>query len=288
MIGLRVIDLNNVVVETDLPYPLYHRGKVRDNYDLGDRLLMVATDRISAFDVVLPNGIPYKGEVLNRLSCWWFDQTSHIMPNHVIEQVDGRSVIVKKVKKLPIEFVVRGYLYGSALDAYLKDGTCCGVKLPSGLQKASKLPYPIFTPTTKAEKGHDQPLTMEEVIKIIGLELAEYGRDKCIELYQFGEETSDPVGIIIADAKYEIGLLPDGTPVLIDELLTPDSSRLWPKNRYSPGADQPSYDKQPVRDWLTSTGWNKQPPAPSLPPEVVVGTSNRYQEVYEKLRGLEF
>jgi len=288
---MRAIDLKNVVIETNLQYPLYNnkRGKVRDNYDLGDRLLMVSTDRISAFDVALPNGIPYKGEVLNLLSLWWFNQTSHIIPNHVIEPVDRRSMMVKKVEKLPIEAVVRGYLYGSSLDAYLKDGICCGVSLPPGLQKADRLPYPIFTPTTKADIGHDEPMTMEQLSGMIGEERVKYVEDVSIKLYQFAREITEHAGIITADTKFEFGLLPDGTLILIDELLTPDSSRFWPKEKYSPCKDQESYDKQPVRDWLIKVAkWNKQPPAPMLPPEVVTDTSRRYQEGYEKLTGLEF
>ncbi len=286
---MKSINLNNVVIETNLPHPLYHRGKVRDTYNLSDRLLMVSTDRVSAFDVVLPNAIPYKGDVLNMLSCWWFERTSHIIQNHVIEQADRRSVIVRKAERLPIEAVVRGNMYGSVWDAYSKGESYCGITLPSGLQKASKLPYPIFTPTTKAETGHDQPLTMEQLVEMIGLELAEYVRDKSIEVYQFATGIVEPRGIICADTKFEFGLLPDGTPVLIDELLTPDSSRWWAQDEYTPGRDQPSYDKQPVRDWLVNVAkWNKQPPAPKLPEEVVISTSRRYQEGYEKITGLEF
>jgi len=298
---MREIDISNVVVETNFSYLLYKRGKVRDTYDLGDRLRMVSTDRISAFDVVLPNGIPYKGEVLNMLSVWWSGGTSHIIPNHIIEQVNRRTVDVKKARVLPIEWVVRGYLAsgGSLWNAYINGESYCGITLPPGLQKADKLPYPILTPTTKAETGHDMPLRIEEVADILSNflhcskseaeVLTERLRNDCVNVYQFACDRAEQSGIICADTKFEIGLLPDGTPILVDELLTPDSSRWWSKEDYSPGKDQKSYDKQPVRDWLVDIAkWKKQPPAPRLPDEVVIATSRRYQEGYERLTGLEF
>lgn len=276
-------------IEDPLPYTFFKKGKVRDVYDLNDELLIRATDRISAFDVVLPNKIPHKGEVLNMLSCWWFDKTSHIMPNHIVKQYDRISVIVKKAKVLPIEFVVRGYLYGSVLDAYRKGESYCGIKLPEGMQKAQKLPYPILTPTTKAESGHDLPLTMKELANVIGSELAENLGNKCMEIYLFAAGIAEKAGIICADTKIEAGLLEDGTPILIDELLTPDSSRWWPLEKYEIGKDQESYDKQPVRDWLVNVAkWDKNPPSPILPEDVVEDTSKRYIEAYEKLSGSEF
>lgn len=275
-------------IEDPLPYTVLKKGKVRDVYDLGDKLLIRATDRISAFDVVLPNKIPHKGEVLNMISYWWFDKTSHIMPNHVIESYDERSMLVRKVEPLPVELVVRGYLYGSMEGPYNRGETYCGMILPKGLQKADKLPSPILTPTTKAETGHDQPLTMKELENMIGSKLAKELEEKCIEIYLFAVEKAEPVGIIYADTKFEVGLLPDKTPILIDELLTPDSSRIWPKDKYKVGGDQESFDKQPVRDWLINVAkWNKQPPAPELPEGIIESTTRRYIEGYEKLTGLK-
>jgi phosphoribosylaminoimidazole-succinocarboxamide synthase len=291
---------------TDLPLPLFVRGKVRDTYDLGQYLLIIATDRLSAFDVVLPCGIPDKGTVLNQISAYWFEQTKHIIPNHVVENVTdvrvldkylppaqrfaypsylaGRSMVVKKLQRLPIECVVRGYLAGSAWEEYKKSSTLFGERAPKGLQESQELPRPIFTPTTKAETGHDEPMTMDAVQKAVGTSVAEQLRDKSIEIYGFARKQAIAKGIIIADTKMEFGL-ENGNLVLIDELLTPDSSRFWDVKLYKVGQSQPSYDKQPVRDWLTQSGWNKLPPAPMLPDEVIESTARIYRTAYERLTG---
>jgi phosphoribosylaminoimidazole-succinocarboxamide synthase len=295
-----------VLMTTDLSLPLFIRGKVRDTYDLGDRLLIVATDRISAADVVLPCGIPDKGQVLNQLSAFWFDQTGNIIPNHLIEVIDDvksldhylpkgkrmayppylarRSMIVKKVARIPAECVVRGYLAGSAWAEYQQSGTVCGMPLPEGLKESQKLPRPLFTPTTKAETGHDLPLTMGEIEKLVGQAQAEELKEKSLAIYNFAWEYALGKGIIIADTKMEFGL-DNNQLILIDELLTPDSSRFWDAQQYRVGQSQPSYDKQPVRDWLVQAGWNKEPPAPMLPPEVIESTTRRYLEAYERLTG---
>ncbi len=293
-------------MNTDLPLPLFIRGKVRDTYDLGNLLLIVATDRISAFDSVLPCGIPDKGLVLNQLSVFWFEKTKGLMPNHLVEAVDdahcldaylpaeshfpypsylaGRSMIVKKVKRIPIECVVRGYLAGSAWAEYQKWGTISGTSLPKGLKQSQELPQPLFTPTTKAESGHDQPLSIDDIKSLVGEALAEELKQKSLAIYNYAQEHARARGIIIADTKMEFGLDNDKL-ILIDELLTPDSSRLWDTELYTVGESQPSYDKQPVRDWLTESGWNKEPPAPMLPPEVIEATTKRYQQAYERLTG---
>ena len=295
-----------VLLNTDLPLPLFFRGKVRDTYDLGNRLLIVATDRISAFDVVLPCGIPNKGLVLNQLSTFWFNQTRELVPNHLVEAVDdvrcldaylpaksrfaypsylaGRSMVVKKVKRIVVECVVRGYLSGSAWDEYQQYGTISGLPLPKGLKQSQELPQPLFTPTTKAETGHDQPLSMDEMGRLVGEALAEELRQKSLAIYSYAQGYAIARGIIIADTKLEFGL-DDDKLILIDELLTPDSSRIWDAERYQVGQSQPSYDKQPVRDWLTQSGWNKEPPAPMLPPEVIEATNRRYEQAYERLTG---
>jgi len=297
---------SDVLLKADLPLPIFVRGKVRDTYDLGDVLLIIATDRISAFDVVLPCGIPRKGVVLNRLSEFWFEQTRKMIPNHLITSVEdvsqieeyispkkrfkcpsylaGRSMLVKKVARINIECVVRGYLAGSAWEEYKKTGSVCGYQLPKGLQESQELPEPLFTPTTKAEKGHDRPLTMEEMKEVVDATLAEEMKIASINIYKFAREYARSRGIIIADTKMEFGLSGNKL-ILIDELLTPDSSRFWDMNQYKPGQSQPSFDKQPVRDWLAASGWNKEPPAPMLPPEVIERTSRIYQEAYEKLTG---
>ena len=296
----------DVLLETKLPLPPCVRGKVRDTYELGDRLLIVATDRISAFDVVLPCGIPDKGLVLNQLSAFWFGQTGELSTNHVIEVVEdvgcldaylplkdrfdypaylaGRSMVVRKVERIAVECVARGYLSGSGWAEYRKSGSICGIPLPGGLQESQELPEPIFTPTTKAEEGHDLPLTMDDVKAQLGGALAEELKDRCIALYSFAREYARARGIIIADTKMEFGLV-DGELVLIDELLTPDSSRFWPADQYQAGRSQPSYDKQPVRDWLEASGWDKTPPAPMLTQEVIDSTSRRYREAYHRLTG---
>ena len=297
-----------VLLDTDLPLPLFIRGKVRDTYDLGNRLLIIATDRISAFDVVLPAGIPNKGEVLNQLSVFWFDRTKSLVPNHLVATIDnahdldsylltksrfsypaylaGRSMVVKKARRIAIECVVRGYLSGSAWAEYQQHGTVSGVVIGKGLQESEELPEPLFTPTTKAESGHDQPLTMDETKKMIGEALTDKLRRKSLDIYNYAREYARARGIIIADTKMEFGL-DNGQPILIDELLTPDSSRFWDASQYKPGQSQPSYDKQPVRDWLNISGWNKEPPAPTLPPEVIEATTRRYQQAYERLAGKE-
>jgi len=298
---------SDVLLSTDLPLPLFIRGKVRDTYELGELLLIIATDRISAFDVVLPAGIPNKGVVLNKLSAFWFNQTRDLLPNHLVEAVDDvrrldaylpagsrfdyprylarRSMVVKKVRRLPVECVVRGYLSGSAWAEYREHGTVSGLPLPEGLEESQELPQPLFTPTTKAESGHDQPLSMDEMGKLVGgAALAEGIREKSLAIYSYARGYAVARGIIIADTKFEFGL--DGDKlILIDELLTPDSSRIWDVDLYKVGESQPSYDKQPVRDWLTASGWNKEPPAPVLPPEVVAATSKRYEQAYQRLTG---
>jgi len=298
----------SVLVKTDLPLPLFIRGKVRDTYDLGSHLLIIATDRISAFDSVLPSGIPNKGFVLNQLSIFWFRQTAELVPNHLVEAVEdvncldtyippanrfpypaylaGRSMVVKKVKRIPVECVVRGYLAGSGWAEYQQHGTVAGVPLPKGLRESEELPEPLFTPTTKAETGHDLPLTMDEIRKLVGEEIAEKIKEKSLAIYNYAREYAWKRGIIIADTKMEFGL-DDGKLILIDELLTPDSSRIWDVSLYKVGQSQPSYDKQPLRDWLVESGWNKEPPAPELPPEVVEATARRYEQAYERLTGKE-
>jgi len=299
-------DNMSVLLEANLPLPLFVRGKVRDTYDLGNLLLIVATDRISAFDVVLPCGIPNKGLVLNQLSIFWFRQTKNLVPNHLLEAVDdvhcldtyipdesrfpyphylaGRSMVVKKAKRLPIECVVRGYLAGSAWAEYQQYGTIFEAPLPKGLKQSQELPQPLFTPTTKAESGHDLPLSMDEMKKLVGGDIAEEVREKSLAIYSYAQEYARARGIILADTKFEFGLDNDGL-ILIDELLTPDSSRIWDTELYTVGQSQPSYDKQPVRDWLTETGWNKEPPAPMLPTEVIEATTKSYEQAYERLTG---
>jgi phosphoribosylaminoimidazole-succinocarboxamide synthase len=296
----------DVLLNTDLSLPLFFRGKVRDTYDLGDLLLIVATDRISAFDVVLPCGIPSKGWVLNQLSAFWFNQTRDLVPNHLIEAVDdvhrldaylppkhrfaypsylaGRSMVVKKVKRLPVECVVRGYLSGSAWAEYQQYGTVSGLPLAKRMKQSQELPQPLFTPTTKAETGHDQPLGMDEMGRIVGEALAEEMKQKSLAIYSYAQGYARTRGIIIADTKMEFGLDGDSL-ILIDELLTPDSSRIWDAELYKVGQSQPSYDKQPVRDWLTDSGWNKEPPAPMLPSEVIESTTRRYEQAYQRLTG---
>jgi len=277
----------DVLLETNLPFPLFKRGKVRDVYDLDKRLLIVSTDRISAFDVVLPNGVPHKGEALNRLSVYWFDQTKNIIPNHILDVVDPRMVLVKKTDPIKIEFVVRGYLYGSAWERYKEGKPICGIKLPPGLRKAERLPEPILTPTTKAEVGHDIEMTKEDVVKKIGRDVAEEIEEACLKIYERTSEKAEANGILVADTKLEFGFY-DGELILIDELFTPDSSRFWPSEKYEVGRDQFSFDKQYVRDYLDSLGWNRQPPAPSLPDYVILETSKKYIEAYERLTGRKF
>jgi len=274
-------------------------GKVREVFDLGDQLLFVASDRVSAFDVVLPNGIPRKGEVLTQISYFWFEQTAGIVENHLAgksgdplppelqkfsAQLSGRSMIVKKTQPLAIECVVRGYLSGSGWKDYQKTGSVCGVKLPAGLQDSSRLPEPVFTPATKAETGHDENISFEVACGIVGPKIAQQARDLSLEIYSFAAEYARKRGLIIADTKFEFGLR-DGKLILIDEVLTPDSSRFWPADQYQAGRGQPSFDKQFVRDYLETLSWNKQPPGPMLPAEVIARTTEKYLEAYEKLTG---
>ena len=277
----------DVILETNLPLPVFKRGKVRDVYDLDKRLLIVSTDRISAFDVVLPNGVPHKGEALNRLSVYWFDQTKNIIPNHILDVVDPRMVLVKKTDPIKIEFVVRGYLYGSAWERYKEGKPICGIKLPPGLRKAQRLPGPILTPTTKAEVGHDIEMTKDDVVKKIGRDVAEEIEETCLKIYERTSEKAEANGILVADTKFEFGFY-NRELILIDELFTPDSSRFWPSEKYEVGRDQFSFDKQYVRDYLNSLDWNKQPPAPSLPDHIVLETSKKYVEAYERLTGRRF
>jgi phosphoribosylaminoimidazole-succinocarboxamide synthase len=278
---------NEVVMETNLSLPLFKRGKVRDIYSVDDKLLIISTDRISAFDVVLPNGIPHKGEALNRLSVYWFNQTKNIISNHILETVDTRTVLVKKAEPIKIEFVIRGYLYGSAWEKYKQGQPICGIKLPQGLKKAEKLPEPILTPTTKADVGHDTEITKNDVVKKIGKDLAQKIDETCLKIYEKTSKRAEANGIIVADTKVEFGLY-EGELLLIDELFTPDSSRFWPSEKYEVGKDQFNFDKQYVRDYLESLKWNKQPPAPNLPDNVILETSKKYIEAYERLTGRKF
>jgi phosphoribosylaminoimidazole-succinocarboxamide synthase len=289
---------NETVLQLDLPgVKKLKSGKVREVFDLGDRLLFVATDRLSAFDVIMPNGIPRKGEVLTQISYFWFAQTESFQPNHLLSrandplpknlqpfasQLARRSMIVKKAKPLAIECVVRGYLAGSGWKEYQKSQTVCGIKLPPGLKESSELPEPIFTPATKAEAGHDENISFEKAAEIVGADIAEKVRAASLKIYNSARDYARKRGIIIADTKFEFGQL-GGKLILIDEVLTPDSSRFWPADQYQPGRGQPSFDKQFVRDYLETLDWNKTPPGPVLPPEVVAKTSAKYLEAYEKL-----
>jgi phosphoribosylaminoimidazole-succinocarboxamide synthase len=265
-------------------------------YDLGDRLLMVASDRISTYDVVHPNMIPDKGKVLTGLSVFWFTKTGHIVPNHYVSasegvpaEVRGRALAVRKLNMLPVECVVRGYITGSGWKDYQATGKVSGIELPPGLRESQKLPTPIFTPSTKAEEGHDEAIDLEQAAEILGdRDMAGRLRDVSIALYQFAADHAAQRGVILADTKFELGLDADGTLVLGDEVLTPDSSRYWPADGYEPGRGQPSFDKQFVRDWASGTGWDKNPPAPEIPAEVVDGTRAKYVEAYEKITGEPF
>ncbi|HDI45839.1 MAG TPA: phosphoribosylaminoimidazolesuccinocarboxamide synthase [Candidatus Omnitrophica bacterium] len=289
----------NLVDKVELPQlPLFKRGKVRDIYEIEDKLLFVATDRVSCFDVVLEDPIPYKGIVLTQLSIFWFELTRDIIPSHFItssikkisqlepysEILEGRSMVVRKTQPVPFECVVRGYLAGSGWRDYKKTGKVSGIALPAGLREAEKLKEPIFTPSTKEETGHDIPVTFEYMVDKIGEDLAVKIKEKSIELYQFGSQYAEQRGIIIADTKFEFGLL-NGELILIDELFTPDSSRFWPKDEYQPGKSQVSFDKQYLRDWLESTGWDKTPPPPRLPQDVIQKTSEKYLLVFKMLTG---
>jgi phosphoribosylaminoimidazole-succinocarboxamide synthase len=286
------------LLQTTLPYPV-RRGKVRDVYDLGDALLIVATDRISAFDCVMPNGIPDKGKILTALSLFWFRMFETKFENHLIateladypaalrpfaHQIEGRSMLVEKAKVVPIECVARGYLAGSGWKEYQRRRRVCGIELPAGLVQCAKLPAPIFTPATKEESGHDQNISFEQAVEHVGPTLAGELRDRTLSLYAQAAAYAAGRGILIADTKFEFGLVKDQL-ILVDEVLTPDSSRFWPAAEYAPGREQASFDKQFVRDYLETLSWDKTPPAPTLPEDVVRGTRQRYIEAYEKLTG---
>ncbi len=294
----------NTVLQTNIAHTKPHRGKVRDIYDLGDKLLIVASDRISAFDVIMSNGIPQKGIVLTQISKFWFDYLGDIIEHHLIsdqvsdfpgpfrdqaDQLAGRSMLVKKVKVLPIECVVRGYLAGSGWKEYQQSQTVCGIKLKKGLRQCDRLPKLIFTPATKAELGeHDENIDFQRCVDILGKENAEYVRDKSIEIFTKGSGHAESKGIILADTKFEWGMTRDGRIILIDEVLTPDSSRFWPADKYEPGRDQESYDKQFVRNYLESIHFNKSGPGVELPPDIVAKTRAKYVEAYECLTGKTF
>jgi len=295
----------SILLETNLSLPLFKRGKVRDVYDLGDKLLIVSTDRISAFDYVLPCGVPEKGRILNQLSAFWFKKTAHIIPNHFITVIDSldslrhyeggnakaisirelpdyltrRSMLTAKAHRIPVECIVRGYLSGSAWAEYKQSGSISNIQLPSRMLENQELPQPIFTPTTKSDVEHDRPLTSEDVVEL-GIEhlMAEMER-KSLLIYRFAQDYAKTRGIIIADTKFEFGVI-DGKLALIDELLTPDSSRFWDASQYKVGQPQYSLDKQPVRDWLLASGWDKESPPPTLPPEVIQATTERYLKIY--------
>lgn len=291
---------DQTLLQIDLPgIQKVKSGKVREVFDLGESLLFVASDRISAFDCIMPNGIPRKGEVLTQISHFWFDQTEKLVPNHRLakandplpavlqpfaDKVARRSMIVKKSQPLAIECVVRGYLAGSGWKEYKTSQTVCGIKLPAGLQESSELPEPIFTPATKAETGHDENISFEEAVKIVGKDIAEKARDLSLKIYNFARDYARQRGIIIADTKFEFGIY-NGELILIDEVLTPDSSRFWPADQYQPGKGQPSFDKQFVRDYLETLDWDKTPPAPALPAEIVAKSQAKYLEAYERLTG---
>lgn len=288
--------------ETQLSLPLIGRGKVRDIYAAGERhLLIVTTDRLSAFDVILPNPIPSKGYVLNQVSRFWFDFFKSLVPNHLADEdstipqevkglldadLKARSMLVKRAQSLPVECVVRGYLAGSGWKDYLKTGKVCGHSLPAGLKQCAKLPEPIFTPATKATVGHDLNIDFEETVKMVGADVAKKIRDLSIRIYLEGSRYAESKGILVADTKFEFGIL-DGGLILIDEVLTPDSSRFWPKDSYEPGKDQPSFDKQIVRNYLLDIRWDQKPPAPVLPDEIVAKTSAAYRDVFKRLTGLD-
>lgn len=279
---------------------LVRRGKVRDVYAIDDALILVATDRISAFDYVLGSGIPDKGRVLNQLSAFWFARTGHIVPNHMLSidvaaypaaahryaaQLEGRSMLSRRTNPLPVECVARGYLSGSGWKDYQATGEVCGITLPAGMRESDRLPEILFTPATKADSGHDENISEEAAARVVGAELLARLKQLTLELYAHGVAHAESKGIILADTKFEFGLTDSGELLLIDEMMTPDSSRYWPKDRYAPGGPQPSFDKQYVRDYLESIKWNKQPPVPSLPADVVARTRDKYMDAYRRLTG---
>lgn len=291
-----------IVVETELPIKILNKGKVRDVYEVNNDILLIATDRLSAFDVVLPDPIPSKGACLTQLSKFWFDYTKKSIPNHVIstevsefptelhpfkKQLQYRSMLVKKTKVIPIECIVRGYISGSAWSSYKKDGTVCGVKLPGGLKESDQFPEPLFTPSTKAKEGHDLNISITEMKKIVGSDVGDSLNEYSLKIYDTAVKYAKKRGIIIADTKFEFGMYNDEI-IWIDEALTPDSSRFWPAKGYQPGKPQPSFDKQYVRDYLNSTGWDHNSPPPKLPAHVIAETSKKYQEAYEIITGKKF
>lgn len=297
------LDKNEAILETNLPLPRIAVGKVRDIYSVGtDKLLIVTTDRLSAFDVVMPNPIPMKGKVLNQVTIFWQEFFKDVIPQHILttdikkmgfpddlikkwgHEIEGRSMLVKRAQPLEIECVVRGYITGSGWKDYLKTGSVCGHKLPSGMKQCEKFPEPIFTPSTKAKSGHDINIDFDEAVRITGKDIAEQVRTLSIELYKKGQEHAASKGIIIADTKFEFGIL-DGKVILIDEILTPDSSRFWPADQYETGHDQPSFDKQIVRNYLETLAWDKRPPGPELPAEIIEKTTQAYCEIYKRLTG---
>jgi phosphoribosylaminoimidazole-succinocarboxamide synthase len=286
---------NAAVLTTSLPFPAFRRCKVRDVYDLGGQLLIVATDRISAFDCIMPEGIPGKGRILTQVANFWFDATRDLVPNHLVatrvadfpaslqahaQELEGRAILVRRTRPLPVECVVRGYLAGSGLKEYQKSGTVCGIPLPAGLRNADQLPEPIFTPSTKAEEGHDENIDFPAMANLIGLDLAKRVSELSLALYRRGRELALERGILLADTKFEFGLLDSGELILIDEALTPDSSRYWLADSWQPGSNPPSLDKQFLRDYLEALpGWNKQPPAPHLPQAIIDGVRSRYLDL---------
>jgi phosphoribosylaminoimidazole-succinocarboxamide synthase len=295
------VDINAPpLLESKLPgIKLWKRGKVRDVYEVGDKLLLIATDRLSAFDVVLPTGIPGKGVLLTQMSLFWFELLKHVVPHHVVSadvseypdelkpfrnQLEGRSMLVQKTDVLPIECVVRGYIVGSGWKDYKKTGAICGIALPAGLRESDRLEPPIFTPATKAETGHDENISYETMVETVGPDRAAEARRVSLEIYERARAHAEARGLIVADTKFEFGIR-DGRLIWIDEALTPDSSRFWPRDDYAPGRSQPSFDKQFVRDYLETLDWDKQPPGPELPPEVVARTVDKYVEAFERLRG---
>jgi len=294
------MNLEEVVLETNLPLEKFYRGKVRDSYVLGDDILFVATDRLSAFDVVFKQGIPYKGIILNQLSIFWFDFLKDVIKSHYIkdlnlppnlrnrkEKLEKRAMRVLRAKPIKLECVVRGYLAGSAYKEYQKTKSVCGIKLPDGLELASKLPQPIFTPSTKSDKGHDENITEKQAIELVGQKTYSFLKSKSLEIYLKASDYLEKKGLILADTKFEFGFYNDQI-ILIDEVLTPDSSRYWPVDSYKVGTSPPSFDKQYVRDYLESIGWNKQPPPPDLPKEIIINTAKKYIEAYELIVGKKF
>jgi len=295
--------MNPVIMQSDLPgLKLVNRGKVRDIYDLGEHLLIVTSDRISAFDVIMDQGVPFKGEVLNRISAFWFEQMTDIIPNHIVAtevsdfpasthpfraQLEGRSMLVKKAAPLPVECIVRGYISGSGWKEYQQSGSICGIALPKGLKESDQLPEPIFTPSTKAELGeHDENISFAKTVELVGKELAEQVRDTTLKIYLRARDIAAAKGIIIADTKFEFGIF-DGQLLWIDEAMSPDSSRFWPKASYQPGGPQPSFDKQFLRDYLETLDWGKQAPPPPLPENIVNQTSEKYREALFRLTGIQ-